>query len=163
MSTTELQLKGGAVALVDSEDYDRVLTYPAEFTDNLHWCVIKERNRMIAVIRPSGGGFQRTIRLQHVVLGLEDTSIHVRFLNGNSLDCRKENLKVGHSIRSELTPRIRFREKSNEWVATLAVESIYLGFFKEEGEAIKAYHEVRSAVIKVIAEYKKKFSYVKES
>lgn len=158
----ELKLKNGTTALVDPEDYDRVFAYPMRFSMNLSWCAIKENKRTVAAIVSSKNGFRRTIRLQHVVLDIVDSSIHIRFLNGNSLDCRKANLKIGRNIRSELSPNVRFREDLNKWVAQIKVEPGVVGFFASEAEALAAYNEARSAVIKVIAEHKKKFSFVRE-
>jgi hypothetical protein len=76
----------GKVALVDAEDYQRLRRWSWSGSSGYVW---RHRFPMYS------GGAKRygKIMLAREVLGLS-RGVHVRFINGNRLDCRKANLEA---------------------------------------------------------------------
>jgi hypothetical protein len=158
-SVRELELEGGIKALVDAEDYNRVSFYPLEFSKNIEWRIQEHNGRKMVILYPSNRSKRERIYLHHFVLGLSDdqSKARVKFLNGNTLDCRKENL-VYNKNRCAWTSDIKFRESDQTWASYVSFDPTLVGRFSSEVEATEARNEVRIAIIKVLTEFKNKFN-----
>ncbi len=142
----EILLQNGMVALVDDEDYERVISHI--------WTVSVHNQTRLHVhtklIEP-----EVSVSLARFILGLfeQKNDFFVFFKDNNPLNCQKENLIK--STHSSCTIRRRgarnssskykgvSRSKRNpKWLANIRVngKSMYLGSFGNEIEAAKAYN-----------------------
>lgn len=86
-STVEILLTRGFVALVDSEDYERL--------GHLKWTAQAKRSGLVYAYRnePSEDGKLRNVFL-HRVIAACPTNLFVDHINRNTLDCRRANLRI---------------------------------------------------------------------
>jgi hypothetical protein len=84
----QIPLSQGQLAFVDDEDFARVSPY--------HWCYRGERNGGpgYAIRHDKDGKTYRTVYLHREIMGPVPPGHEVIFLNGDRLDCRRENLRV---------------------------------------------------------------------
>lgn len=144
--TKEIPLTQGYVALVDDEDYERII--------QRKWNVMKHGNNFYGHgHRKIGQGIYKKELLHRVVLNAPKGTI-VDHKNGNGLDCRKENLRFsdhsGNMHNSGKRKKNTSGYKGVGWVAHCRkwkarichhrVE-IYLGLYENAQEAAKAYDE----------------------
>ncbi len=145
----KIKLTQGYTAIVDDEDGDLA---------DYKWCVkVKGNGRRIYAVSHMGQG-KKMAWLHRVILermtqrpfpvGME--SDHA---NGNTLDNRRHNLriatrsqnKMNSKRRASATTRFRgvSRNGKNGWMARIGDggKTIYLGTFRNEEEAARAYNE----------------------
>lgn len=138
----EIPLSQGYKALVDDEDYDRVMAAGS-------WSVCVKPNNLYALrgVRKAGGGWT-TIRLHNFVTGWR----FVDHINENGLDNRKTNLREathatnGRNVGPRATNTSGFKgvtwsKRSRKWAARIQVDgrSIYLGVHVDIKDAARAY------------------------
>lgn len=95
----------GYIALIDDEDFERVSRHSWSIT-------YKTREGKIYAKREYAKGGRSHIiqRLSHFILGLpNNTNAKVQHINSNSLDCRKENLRVCHGACVVINKRSKTR------------------------------------------------------
>lgn len=81
----ELTLRNGEIALVDDEDYDRI--------SGRRWYLHKGgKGAVYVAAREMRDGVRSFSYLQREIMG--EDAVRIGFRNGNTLDCRKENLEV---------------------------------------------------------------------
>lgn len=80
----EIALRDGSVALVDDEDFERV--------KDRRWYWHKSGETGYVAAREMRGGTRAISYLHREIMG--EDAVRIGFKNGNSLDCRKENLEV---------------------------------------------------------------------
>ena len=153
--TTQVYLKGGQYALVDTKDYPKVSAYSYR----------KSGDEVIRNLRRPDSQGRKTRSMKHDILGRADCA--VGYIDGDCLNNRRENLKIvrdpkkSHTERFRtltLTPRtdkpaagkfhsevpgVTFRKdraNSKPWRARVQVagKPYYLGHFatREEAEAV---------------------------
>jgi hypothetical protein len=142
-----IQLEHGKVALLDDEDFERLST--------INWHAkppVKDGYAWYA----RGNTKNRTVWLHREVLLITDPAIHVDHINGNGLDCRKDNLRPGVRRLNMMNRRkvkasnsatgSRFKgvwrePSSGKWRAHIRVNKrlIILGRFSDEEGAARAY------------------------
>ena len=145
----KIEMHGGIAVLVDDEDF----AWLNQFT----WSVVKGRGgHSFAVRRVRSGGKSVAILMQREILELEDPKLRVNFLNRDTLDCRRENLRIAsYSQMSAHQPKSQFAGKrptspfkgvsrnagQTKWKAQICVNRrmIRLGCFPSEKEAAQAY------------------------
>ena len=137
--TKEVPLTQGKLALVDDEDYSRIMIYK--------WCAVKGRNAWYAKRRDG----KNILYLHRIILDAKPGE-ECDHINGDGLDNRKSNLRIvthqqnQHNQR-KLNPRsskykgVCKRKDRRGWDAYIQVnyEQIHLGTFDSEEEAAKAY------------------------
>jgi hypothetical protein len=94
MNTAELRCSNG-IALVDQEDYLRVLGYS--------WCIISGP-KGDRYVRAFVGG--QRVRLHHFLFGFPPAGFEVDHINGDGLDNRKENLRFASLSENRSNSRI---------------------------------------------------------
>jgi hypothetical protein len=145
----KILLNRGFVALVDDEDYERVLAAGP-------WFAAFRSGETVYVYRhvrkPEG---TRTLqKLHRFILGIEDPKVLVDHRNGRGLNCHKRNLRFCTVSQNGANARKRAPWKSTsqfrgvswhkrkaKWLAVIRVnyKQIYLGRFTDELDAARAY------------------------
>jgi hypothetical protein len=148
-------LSNGQITLVDDADYELVSQYRwnVESRDGRHYARTNE---------PKGNGKYGTIYLHRLILGDSCKGKQVEFINGNTLDSRRENLRARTRTALQLDkPSKRKNSTSSyngvfwnatykKWCTSITIERthIYLGSFHSEVEAASVYqraHDIRSS------------------
>ena len=141
----EIELTKGYVAIVDKEDKSRVTAHK--------WtALVAKRKHGIVVYgyrRPGQRGNQATIYLHRFILDAPD-GIPVDHINGNGLDCRRDNLRLA-TKRLNATNILRamppsgyrgvFFDKSRQLFRAEA-GGCYIGRYTTAQEAARAYDKV---------------------
>lgn len=145
MVCKEISLSQGKMAIVDSEDYDRLLTYKWHFYDGY-----ARRSQWVSGDRTSKG-----IYMHHEILGVTPGGkFVVDHINGNSLDNRKENLRVVTQQQNLFNSRphrkalskykgVSWHKPRGKWRAKIMLNgrSHHIGYFCTEIDAALAYNE----------------------
>lgn len=134
ISVKEIDLTLGLKSIVDDEDY--------EWISKLNWQASKRRDGKCFYAVSKGG-----IRMHRLILDCPDELI-VDHINGNGLDNRKCNLRIGtqslNCVNRKTTPGLFLRgarKKKNKWQSYIKLHGsqISLGYFDTEIEAHQAY------------------------
>lgn len=143
----EIPLTQGMVAIVDSDDYDRILaTCPTWHARR------KVQGTGVSFYAVSSDG--RQIRMHRLVMNAPDGA-EVDHRNHNGLDNRKENLRICTNQQNQFNGRARkrrattakykgvFQEKSGRWRSQICANGTlhYLGKYATEEDAARAYDE----------------------
>lgn len=145
----KIHLTRGFIAIVDDEDYERLIKYK--------WQYCPSHNKKIYAKRGSlKGEFseRRTIYMHKQILNHTNSSEQIDHINNNGLDNRKENLRIckpkencrnrskGKSIKTSSFKGVFFRKERKTWTASIRVDNklIYLGSSYSEVEAAKIYN-----------------------
>lgn len=101
----EIQLTQGQVAIVDDDDYERVNAFK--------WTAqkIKQKERVVFYAKRTvwsnwSEGSQETILLHRFIMNAEKGTF-IDHKNGNSLDCRKNNLRTASRSENNANRRVR--------------------------------------------------------
>jgi hypothetical protein len=136
-----IKLSNGESAIVDAEDYSRLSQWKWRFS---HGYAI----RSVWL----GHGKETTRSMHREILNLTDPRIQTDHRNLNKLDNRRENLRPASHVENQRntkpTGRSPFKgvnwDRSNRhWQARIKLDTkrIFLGSFKSEIDAAKAYDE----------------------
>ena len=141
--TRTIPLSGGFVALVDEEDYGRL---------SQHKWFAQRGKRTTYAARDQHAPARRRMYMHREILGLPDgRTMNADHKNGNGLDNRRENLRVGTQSQNLAnragwgkTSRykgVTWNKKRGVWVASVCVnyKHHFLGHFSLEEEAARAY------------------------
>lgn len=146
----EITLTKGYVTIVDDEDYERLSIF--------NWQAIVGHRGNVYAIRQQNG----SVPMHREVLGLGkrgNSKLVVDHINGNSLDNRKENLRLcthaencrnrrgNHNktgYKGVYKSKNRRGEWAGKWVANICYEykTIVIGKYNTEIEAALAYNEM---------------------
>ena len=146
-----ITLTKGCETIVDDDDFDKF--------SNKKWCTNTKENRNYAV-RLQRYGPRKENKIRNIYLHREILNArpgqYVDHINGNTLDNRKENLRIctnqenarNHGGQPKQRKYSRFKgvkknKNCSTWTAriTISGKEMYLGSFKTEEEAAKAYNE----------------------
>lgn len=123
--------KQGNIAYVDREDWDKVKSF--------YWKYHKD-NGVMATYHDENGKYRR-ISLARYILGL-DYSEQVKYVSGNKLDCRKDNLRAKSymNVRNDDSYFRGVFKSRHLWGAGITINGVYkdLGLFASQEEAIEA-------------------------
>ena len=153
MKTLVVQSKkhGTFNVLVDDDIFEKLKT---EFK-NLKWCIRKctNRNNLQYFQKRLSNG--KLIELHRWILGFPEG--YIDHINHDTLDNRKENLRLVSNSQNLLNARVRVDNKSGvkgvcmdkyrkKWEATIKVnyKKIYLGRFEKFEDAVKARKEAEA-------------------
>lgn len=141
--TQTIQLTRGYVALVDDDDYEKLSSYK--------WTAAPRDNRCYAFRSEGPRGHQRTVRMHRVIMNAPDDLL-VDHINGNTLDNRKENLRLctmsqnmfNQGAQKDNTSGykgVSYVKDRGKWSAQIAIrgKTHYLGYFHTPNEAYEAY------------------------
>lgn len=140
----KIQLSQGQFALVDDDDYDRLSKYK--------WCALKHHTGKYYAARTDVANNRKTVRMHRFIMGICDSQVLVAdHINHDTLDNRKSNLRVctkkenaknrtsSKGSASNYLGVHKTREGSFVARCGSAPNRKYLGYFKCEIEAAKAY------------------------
>lgn len=144
--TKEIPLTKGKVALVDDDDYEAL---------NAHnWCAHQVQAGCYAVRSGSiKGGQERRMLLMHREIMGAPEGLEVDHINGDTLDNRRENLRLATKAQNAANRRktkaptssqylgVSWHPHTRKWTARIAVgtRKHYLGVYSDEREAALAY------------------------
>jgi len=135
LAICEIPLTTGGVALVDEDDYERVIQYKWYMTPNGY---VKSTSHLDYRF------------LHHFVLHTTDEIDHI---NRNRADCCKENLRVatrsqnlGNSVAKGGVSQYKgvyWHRNNRKWIANITInyKCKYIGSFENEEDAARAYDE----------------------
>ncbi len=159
----EIQLTRGQITLVDDEDYDYLTQWK--------WCALYNTStKTYYVVRnQTHGEYEsydtRKMFLMHRVILQVDNSYQVDHVNHNTLDNRKENLRlatISENLRNRNKPKnnksgykgVSWKSRDKVWAAQIKIggKSIYLGSYTTPEDAYDAY---KKAAIELHGEFAK--------
>jgi len=133
---------------IDGEDFDKI--------KNHTWCIkrkIGSNSYFIATTNIRGRNGQYSIRMQDLLIDKKE-GMFIDHINRNPLDNRKENLRLctpgqnrmnsGKKINSKSQYKgVSFNKREKKYKSSITVNKkrIFLGYFKSEKAAAKAYNE----------------------
>jgi hypothetical protein len=144
----EISLTQGQVALVDDEDFERVNQY--KWNANYHKLQKQHyAERGIHICRINGKTKTKTIRMHRFIMDAPKGK-SVDHINHNTLDNRKENLRIvshreNHQNRknkgASKYPGVCFDKRRGTWYARIRIgkRCNWLGSFDDEKDAARAY------------------------
>ena len=154
----EIQLTQGKVALVDDEDF--------EYLNQWKWQANKKKSKKFYAWRGKKiDGRYRMIYLHRFLLKLTDKKIFVDHVNMDTLDNRKENLRICTHSQNQMNKNknsrnslgykgITYDKRVNRYYASITLDkkTFYLGGYIDPIDAAKAYNK---AAIKFFGEFAK--------
>jgi hypothetical protein len=141
----EIKLTQGKVALVDDADYD--------FLNQWKWNTYLDRNTYYAkrgcTIAPRK---QITLMMHRLIMGVTNPKVFVDHIDHDGLNNQRSNLRISNCSQNCANRRpskdgnskylgVHFTPRINRWQATIVKggKSKYIGVFKSEEDAAKAY------------------------
>jgi hypothetical protein len=156
----EIPLTGGGVALVDDEDFDRVSGYRWQRQSHAHTSYAKAPVYLGGKgSRDDKSGYKGTcVSLHRIVMNAQKGQL-IDHVNGNGLDCRKENLRFANASQNAWNRKrhvtntsgfigVRFHKHAGRWQARINDQS--LGLFDTPEQAALARD---AAAVKHYGEY----------
>jgi len=152
----EIKLTQGKVAIVDDEDFD--------YLNQFKWYANKKYKKYYVVRNVKDIQGKHTLLSMHrFIIGNTDSKMHTDHINGNTLDNRKENLRIctaAENIRNQKQQinnksgykGVHWKKLSNKWYSEIRYKnkSIHLGCFINIMDAARAYN---AAAIKYHGEF----------
>lgn len=138
----EIELTRGMVAILDDEDFDRL--------GSQKWHAHETGPGIFYALRHSPESRAKKLYLHREVLGVRDHR-KVDHVNGNRLDCRRENLRIctltqnQGNRRKNRTSSSRFkgvsRHRAGGWSAQITKDYVNrkIGHYSQEEDAARAY------------------------
>ena len=140
----EISLSQGKFALVNDEDYSKVINYPCK------WIAYRDRYVWYSRAHKSKGG-NACISMHRFILEPKDDE-QVDHIDGNGLNNQRDNLRVANSSQQRMNSEKRrntlsiykgvFYCKSTKKWRVLIIKNYHLhhlGYFKDEKEAALVY------------------------
>jgi len=141
----EIPLTQGKVAIVDDADYEWLMQWK--------WCAANFRGKFYA-IRAVNEKLKRTTIQMHRQIMDTPPGMETDHINGNSLDNRRENLRVCTVSQNQMNRRtqknntsgykgVSYSKHRKKWFSQIQIDKkrIFLGLFLTPENAARAYDE----------------------
>ena len=142
----EILLTQGKIALVDDDDYEELSKYK--------WLATEHRGTFYAARGEGPRNNNKRIYMHRQILGLTDPNIHGDHINHDKLDNQMSNLRIATRSQNQHN-RMKYAKKSSNykgvsweeyrkrWLARIWNNNKrnFIGYFKDEIEAAKAYNK----------------------
>lgn len=150
----EIPLTQGKVALVDDEDYERLIVHK--------WHATRMRNVFYAVRHDNCNPARRLIYMHHEIIGKPGLGFKADHVNNDSLANLKGNLRIVTDSQSNMNRRsytgisrfkgVHWRKVDKKWKAQIQIDGTqkHLGYFISEEAAARAYD---AAATELFGEY----------
>lgn len=142
----QIPLTQGKFALVDDSEYDYLMQWK--------WYAKKGRNTYYACRNDNSCSGQKTIRMHRQIMGVFDSQIKIDHSDGNGLNNQTSNLRQCTNSQNCMNSRVGKNNKlgikgvclhraTNKYQASIRANGnkVYLGLYKTEEQAAKAYNE----------------------
>lgn len=168
----ELNRKDGSKleTLIDLEDFEKVNEFTRTWSANYR----KDIDNFYCQIHSQLNSGKETLkRLHRIIMGVDDPKIKVDHIYHNTLDNRKENLRLvtnqENSFNSKDAKGYYWHKRDKKWAAYIGIngKNIFLGGYNTEEEARNAYLRAKEIYHGIniedkksneeIAEFEKKF------
>jgi len=149
--TKEILLSQEKVALVDDDDYQRLI--------KINWYAHKQRKIHYALCHKTNEDGSRGTEYMHRIIMKCPTNKVIDHINGDGLDNRKENLRIVssrenclnnvHKEKSSRYSGVAWHKSSKGWQSSIRYNGkfCYLGVFKNEFDAAIAYRVAYQVLI----------------
>jgi len=155
----QIPLTKGMVAIVDDEDFERVsaIKWQASKTRKEHYAI-----HSIGITLPSGKKTSKNIKMHRFIMGVTDPKIQVDHRNWNTLDNRKENLRLVNNRQNQMSRKgystntsgfrgvsLDKRKRTNPWIAQIQDKNKkrkWIGSFATAEEAAKAFDKAAKEI-----------------
>lgn len=138
----EIQLTNGRVAYIDDEDYDLVMKHK--------WFAVKCTNTYYAYTHIKKNGKDTTLKMHRLIMGFTNPKILVDHRDRNGLNNQKHNMRESNSTQNNANRVSRgtskylgvcWKKQDSMWQVRVTYNKVihYVGIFKDEIEAAKAY------------------------
>jgi len=141
----QIKLTQNKFALVDDDMFEEL--------DKFKWYAEKRGNTFYARMNIYNNGKQYRIYMHRYILGLTDSKIKCDHKDHNGLDNKKSNLRTCSNLENSRNQKkvlntssrykgVCFHKRDKKWVAHIGVKNklIYIGLFRNEQDAAKAYN-----------------------
>jgi hypothetical protein len=151
--TKEIPLTQGKIALADDEDYEWLSRY------SWHVYYSRSNDAYYAIRNQVSGEYQnkknrRTVYMHRAILNVTDSALDVDHINMNTLDNRKENLRIATRSQNQFNRNkqsnntsgykgVYWHRQKAKWDSIIIVNKkrIFLGSYSTPEEAYNAYRE----------------------
>jgi hypothetical protein len=138
---------GDKEVIIDTEDYDKIKNYC--------WCVAYDKNlNDFYVVSAIYKNKKRiNLKIYRLILNINNTQIQVDHKYHNTLDNRKQNLRICTGAQNSMNRKIsknntlgyigiKQRKDCNRWESNISINNkkLYLGLFKNKLCAVCAYN-----------------------
>ena len=145
-SVREVILTRGMVAVVDDADYESV--------NSFNWCAAwnNHTKTFYAMSHMNLDGKRITVRMHRLILGIDNPKIQGDHRNGDTLDNRRDNLRIASNSENGCNRKrrtdnssgfkgVRFYIPNKKWLARIGIKGKrkHLGYFLTREEAYIAY------------------------
>lgn len=145
----KILLTQGKFAIVDDEDYDRLVAMGSWHFDKGY------AKRTLNYKKPNGKRSKKSLWMHRVIMGLDfGDKRQVDHINHDTLDNRRSNLRISSHAENQRNSRkpknntsgykgVSFHKNSKKYQARLSFKDkeIYIGLFECPKEAAKAYNK----------------------
>ncbi len=145
----EINLTNGYITVIDDKDYDLISSYT--------WhSKLSHSGNVCAATNIRRDGKQRTVRMHRFIMNAEKGTI-IDHLNNNSLDNRRENLKIVSNRDNAINNKkpyndTYFDKRCNKWQVAIRVDKklVWLGYHstKEEAQAVAMNFRINNNLLK---------------
>lgn len=144
MNTIELEDSRGRKFIIDQDDFKRI--------KDITWCVVDNKKNVLYVSGHLSKQHEyKSVKIHHFLIGTPINGLVVDHIDGNGLNNSKKNLRIvtqsencrNRTKRYGISKYLGVCRRGKKWASRIHINNKekWLGVFKTEIEAAKAYNE----------------------